>query len=75
MLTFEEFKDKNVIILNKAQYVYIMMLGLTTWTIISISKDSLHDVSEEYLYDEEAYEFYKERMESYGFKSFPIIIE
>ena len=75
MLSFEEFCDKKVIILDKAQYVYVMMFGLTTWMVMSILKDSTCSVSEEYLYDEEAYEFYKERMESYGYKPFPIIIE
>lgn len=75
MLSFEDFKDKEVIILDKPQYVYIMMYGLTTWRVVSVSKGSWQEVNEEYLYDEDAYEFYKERMESYGYKSFPIIIE
>ena len=75
MLTEAEFKDKEVIILDKSQFVYIMIYGLTTWKIVTISKSSLHEVSEEYLYDEEAYEFYKERMESFGYKPFPIIME
>lgn len=75
MLTFEEFMDKNHIILDKCCETFILEKDYEDkWHVFSIIRSACE--FDHWIYsDEEAYEFYKERMESYGFKRFPIIIE
>ena len=76
MLTFEEFMDKKQIILNKSLEVIIFNKSEGKWLIYVISKSSYsHGVCFVDLFDEKAYEYYKEKMASYGFKRFEILTE
>lgn len=78
MLEYEEFKDKSRIILMKPLFTYVMTKGYVGdyWRIHTIPVDVKRKINEEVFFiDNDAYEFYKERMESYGFRPFPIIIE
>lgn len=83
MLTENEFKDKRCIILDKPNSVYVMhrtmdLTSIWQWYVYEIEKHSnrfnLTAVGE-VMTEESAFEFYKERMESYGFKPFPVIVE
>lgn len=77
MLTETEFRDKRHVILDKHVETYVMERYDKGWKIISISKLNRFEpeVSTEIVKDSEAYEFYKERMESFGYKQFPITVE
>lgn len=77
MLTFEEFVDKNRIVLVKHGFTYVFNHGKRgNWSIITVPTDTeCTFVEQNYWLDEEAYEFYRERMSSFGFKQFPIIME
>lgn len=77
MLDQEEFKDKRRIILMKPLFTYVITKGCVgDWRIHTIPVDTKCSIIEETFYiEDDAYEFYKERMESYGFKPFPIIVE
>ena len=77
MLNYNEFMDKRHIILDKFDYTYIMNKGKDDlWEIHSISKDTMVATQKPELVNrEEAYEFYRERMESHGFRPFPVIEE
>lgn len=74
MLSFEEFMDKIYIIMDKAEWVHVMMKHDGVWDTYSICKNTIKSVviDGKSLTDEEAYDEYKERMESFGFKRFPI---
>ncbi len=74
MLSFEEFMDKIYIIMDKSEWVHVMMRHDGVWDTYTISKKSPKSIVIEgtSLTDEEAYDEYKEHMESYGFKTFPI---
>ena len=79
MLTFEEFIGKKTIILNKSGWICIWnrIEAHNTWNGYSICKNTVSPMcypSGE-MTDEKAYEKYREAMESYGFKQFPMIIE
>lgn len=75
MLSFEEFKDKKHIILDKAIETFIFnRVNDEQWAVYSITKE-FGDFSC-YVYDEhQAYIQYKGRMESFGYGRFPIVIE
>lgn len=74
MLTEIEFSDKRHIILDKATETIVMNKGKDGWLIHEIPKDTMVAASKpELVCDGAAYEYYKERMESYGYRSFPII--
>ena len=76
MLTEIEFKDRNHIILDKFNCTYIMNREGEVWSLFEIEKQgSPAFVQSIGLTNDEAYEFYLERMSSYGFKTFPIIEE
>jgi len=81
MLTEVEFKDKEHIILDKFDTTYIMnRVNYKTpwhWQIFSINRKYISGsvIEGECMTDDEAYTFYRERMESYGFKRFPVIEE
>ena len=77
MLTELEFMDKKHIVLDKFDYTYIMNKGTDNlWAIICVPKDTVTDIQvEDEVPEEDAYRFYRERMESFGFMSFPIIVE
>ena len=77
MLTETEFIGKRHIILDKSAETYIMERFDKGWKIITISKwnGSEPEVSTEIVQDCKAYEFYKERMESFGYRQFPIVEE
>lgn len=77
MLTELEFMDKIHIILDKFDTTYIMNRGKDNlWEIHSIPKDMMVATQRpELVNSSDAYEFYKERMSSFGFKPFPIIEE
>lgn len=75
MLTETEFKDKRHIVLDKEAEIYVMERFDKGWKIVTISKWNVAEpeVSTEIVQNDEAWEFYKERMESFGYKQFPII--
>lgn len=77
MLTQLDFIGKRHIVLDKAVETYVMERFDKGWKIITISKwnGSEPEVSTEIVQDDKAWEFYKERMESFGFRPFPIIEE
>ena len=76
MLTYEEFTDKKTVILNKNLEVIIFNKSEGRWLIYVISKSSYgHGVFFVDLFDEKAYEYYKEKMASYGFRQFEILTE
>lgn len=77
MLSELEFCGKRHIVLDKAAETYVMERFDKGWKIITISKwNKLEpEVSTEIVHDCKAYEFYKERMESFGYRQFPIIEE
>lgn len=76
MLTELEFRTKRHIILDKGVETFVMNRDIRDdrWHICSITRDpgdfSCH------IYDmEEAWAFYVNRMSSYGFKQFPVIVD
>ena len=78
MLTELEFMDKKRILLDKNGCTYVMQKtpdGL--WDVISLPKGNYMLVNMHYTVykEEEAYEYYKERMESYGFRPFTVLVE
>ena len=78
MLTELEFMDKKRILLDKPQATFVMNRNPDgTWDVISLPKGNYMLVNMHYTVykEEEAYEYYKERMESYGFRQFPILME
>lgn len=75
MLTEIEFMDKMSIILDKDQYVYTMVrIDKNWWYVYTISRNFKETPTWKMMDMEGAYEFYRERMESYGFKRFPVLI-
>lgn len=86
MLTETVFMEKRHILMDKATMTVIMNRRSDgEWLCITIDKDVPYgddyieitkDVMNcKFLDDSHAYEFYLERMESYGFKQFTIIVE
>lgn len=77
MLTELEFAGKRHIVLDKTAEIYVMERFDDGWKIVTISKwNGLEpEVNTEIVQDCKAYEFYKERMESFGYRQFPIIEE
>ena len=77
MLTELEFIGKRHIILDKTAETYIMERFDKGWKIITISKwnGPEPEVSTEIVQDCKAWEFYKERMESFGYKQFLVVEE
>lgn len=79
MLTYEEFMDKRHIVLDKTNYTFVMNrvdFIWQVWSIKRIENESIIHMESKYgLTMSEAYDFYKDRMASYGFKQFPIIME
>ena len=83
MLTEIEFMGKKCIILDKTNSVYVMHRTMSStsiwqWYVYEIEKHSnRHNltVAGEVMTEESAFEFYKERMESFGYKPFPVIEE
>lgn len=77
MLTFEEFMGKTHLVLDKAEWTHIINKVKNGWQVFSISRKSAKPliIQGEELNDEEAYDFYKERMASYGFKPFKVLSE
>lgn len=78
MLSFEEFQGKKHIVLDKAYFTVIMNRNtIDGWNVVmvprklSISEWSYHA----YDNDDDAYKFYRARMESFGFKQFPVLTE
>ena len=83
MLTELEFMDKKCIILDKTNYVHVMHRTMSStsiwqWYVYDIEKHSNRfnlTITGEVMTEENAYEYYKDRMESYGYKPFPVIVE
>ena len=77
MLTEIEFMDKRHIVLDKFDTTYIMNRDGENWEIFEIRKSGNRNpfIQSIGLTGDEAYSFYRERMESFGFKPFPIIEE
>lgn len=85
-MTFEEFKSKKSVVLNKTLFTYCFYKVDKGFDLVTISKSfhtkvyyykthkmELIDIDE--LSFEEAYEKYCECMESWGFKKFGVIME
>lgn len=77
MLSFEEFRDKKHIVLDKAQFTTVMNRNRDGfWDVISLPKIyMLTNMNYSNLCENDAYEYYRCRMESYGFRQFPILVE
>lgn len=80
MLDIIQFMDKKHIVLDKPEFTVIMnrQSGVYKgWNVVMVPKKfSITELSYyTYSNDDEAYEFYRERMESYGFKPFPVLTE
>ena len=83
MLTEIEFQDKTTIIMDKSNWIYIMTKNASTtsiwrWYVYEIEKCKyVHGlvIEGKAMTNDEAYEFYKERMESFGYKPFQVISE
>ena len=78
MLSELEFRDKKHIVMDKADFTVIMNRNTRGgWNVVMVPrKFSISELSY-YAYntDIEAYEFYRARMESFGFKQFPVLTE
>ena len=78
MLTELEFMDKKHIILDKFNFTVVMQRNPEGhWDVISLPKNChmLANMSYTTLVEEEAYEYYRERMESHGYRPFPVLVE
>ena len=77
MLTELEFKGKKHIIMAKPAETIIMTKKQGDyWEVYCISKrDDIYGHEETIFSEDDAYEYYMDRMESFGFKQFPIIVE
>ena len=76
MMSEEEFKSKIHIILDKPCWTFVMEKVLNKWYVRGIYKAGCFEGDiQEVFTDDEAYEFYLRRMESFGFKMFPILSE
>jgi hypothetical protein len=80
MLSEIEFMDKKHIVMDKPLETIIMnrQSGVYKgWNVVMVPKKfSITELSDyTYSNDDDAYEFYRERMESYGFKPFTVIAE
>ena len=78
MLTINEFMDKERIVLVKHMFTYVFNHNKKRgdWSCVTIPTDTeCAFVEQNFWDDDDAYEFYKERMSSFGFKQFPIIME
>ena len=76
MLTEEQFRGKKYIIMDKPTDIIVMTKKLDGyWLIVSASKSEVKiNIDENMLVHEiDAYEYYKERMESFGYKRFTVI--
>lgn len=76
MLTEEQFRGKKYIIMDKPTDIIVMTKKLDGyWLIVSASKSEVKiNIDENMLVHEiDAYEYYKERMESYGYRRFTVI--
>ena len=76
MLTEEQFRGKQYIIMDKATDIIVMTKKLDKyWLIISVSKNE-KDISIEeniLVHEIDAYNYYKDRMVSYDFNKFTVI--
>ena len=76
MLTEEQFRGKKYIIMDKPTDIIVMTKKLDGyWLIVSTSKSEVKiNIDENMLVHEiDAYEYYKERMGSFGYKRFTVI--
>lgn len=77
MLTYDDFRDKKHIIMDKPQFTVVMNKnddGL--WDVISLPKiHMLTNMNYSNLCENDAYEYYRCRMQSFGFRPFQIIAE
>ena len=78
MLSEIEFSDKKHIIMDKFNSTIVMQKTPDgQWDVISLPKNCfmLVNMTYECMSEDEAYEYYKERMESYGYRTFPVLME
>jgi hypothetical protein len=77
MLTEVEFVGVKHIILDKPEYTYIMNRGPLGWDVHTIPKNwgCIDLTDHESMSEDDAYEFYRERMASFGYKRFQVIVE
>lgn len=78
MLEYEEFRDKKHIVLDKPLETWIMNRNTEGgWNVIKVPRKFSISSMDWHVYNSEieAYEFYEARMESFGFKPFPVYIE
>lgn len=78
MLTKIEFKGVKHIVMDKAEFTVIMNRNTRGgWNVVMVPrKFSISDWSyHTYDNDDDAYEFYGARMDSFGFKQFPVLTE
>lgn len=76
MLTEEQFRGKKYIIMDKPTDIIVMTKKLDGyWLIVSSSKNEKDiNIDENTLMHEiDAYNYYRDRMESYGYRRFTVI--
>lgn len=76
MLNEEEFRSKTYVIMDKPTSIIVMSKKLNGyWLVISASKDEKDiNIDDNTLMNEvDAYTYYKERMESFGYRRFTVI--
>ena len=75
MLSYEDFKGKSHIVMVKHNSTYVMNRNPDgKWAIIDLPKGCymLENMRYFTLDEDEAFDFYKERMESFGYRRFPV---
>lgn len=78
MLSEIEFKDKKHIIMDKFNSTTVMQKTPDgKWDVITLPKNCYMLVNMTYdnVSEDKAYECYRNRMESYKFRDFPVLVE
>ena len=78
MLEYEEFQGKRHIVLDKSEFTVIMNRNTKGgWNVIMVPRRfSISEISYyTYVREDEAYNFYRARMESFGYRKFPVLTD
>ena len=82
MLDELSFKDAKHIIMDKTSFTYVMNRNGSEWIVCTIPKIERNNVpsyclvaENSVMSNDEAYEFYRDRMDSFGYKKFPYVEE
>ena len=82
MLNEETFMGAKHIVMDKLSFTYVMNRNGSEWIVCTIPKIERNNVpsyclvaENSVMSNDDAYEFYRERMESFGYKPFPYVEE